>query len=137
MAHSPERLAEFGEQFQRMVGMWEEAMGSGDTRGLESDMAEGVVCYFGQAGAGLMTVLDRDGIVAGMRRSVAALQGCSKRFEHVMIRMRSDEEAVVFFEQVVERAGRVLARLFTIETYQRRSSGHWVCVREVVEHTGS
>lgn len=136
MGYSPDRLAEFTAHFHQGLGEWARAMETGDTARLEPEMADEIVCYFGRAGVERMEVLRREEIVAGMRSSVQALRGCRKRFENVIIRMRSDEEAVVFFEQVVERADQVLARLFTIETY-RRDRGRWLCVREVAEHTGA
>lgn len=136
MGYSPDRLAEFTAHFHQGLGEWAGAMETGDTARLESEMAEEITCYFGRAGDEKMETIKKEEIVAGMRSSVQALRGCRKRFENVVIRMRSDDEAVVFFEQVVERVDQVLARLFTIETY-RRQGGRWLCVREVVEHTGA
>lgn len=131
-----ELLDEFTLQFEKGLSQWEEAMTTGNTRPIEEEMPANIICYFGRTGQDLMDVIDRDGIVSGMRQSVAALRGCRKHFENRVIRMRTAYEAVIFFEQVVERENRVLARLFTIETY-RRVSGRWQCVREIVEHAGA
>lgn len=128
-----ELLDEFTRHFGKGLSQWEQAMTTGNTRPIEEEMPANITCYFGRAGQDLMDVIDRDGIVSGMRQSVAALGGCRKRFKNRVIRMRSADEAVVFFEQVVERDNQVLARLFTIETY-RQISGRWQCIREVVEH---
>lgn len=128
-------LAEFTREIEEGLSRWQDAMATGDTRPIEQDMAPNITCYFGRAGLDSVDVISRDGIVNGMRQSVAALRGCTKRFENRLIRMRSSDEAVVFFEQVVERESEVLARLFTIETY-RRVSGRWRCLREIVEHVG-
>jgi hypothetical protein len=52
--------------------------------------------YVGRAGQDLVDLIDRDGIVAGMRHSVEDLRGCPKRFENRVIRMRdADEETRV------------------------------------------
>lgn len=131
-----ELLDEFTLHFEKGLSQWEEAMTTGNTGPIEEEMPANITCYFGRAGQDYMDAIDRDGIISGMRDSVAALVGCRKRFENRVIRMRNADEAVVVFEQVVERENQVLARLFTIEPY-RRVSGRWQCVREIVEHAGA
>lgn len=131
-----ELLEAFIQHFEDGLARWEHAMQTGDTSQIEAGMGERITCYFGMAGQEQMEVIDRAGIIAGMRDSVTALQGCQKRFENRLVRMRSADEAVVFYEQIVERQGEVLARLFTIETY-RCISGQWRCIREVTEHVGA
>ncbi|WAH37225.1 hypothetical protein [Alicyclobacillus dauci] len=78
---------------------------------------------------------DHDVAIQGMRSSVQALRGASKRAVHRHIGMRNDEEAVVFYEQVIEREI-TLARLFVTEAWSFMD-GKWQIVRETVEHLGN
>lgn len=129
-------LAAFTRHFEHEVELWDEAMRTGETGAIEAYIPAEITCYFARCGMDRAEIIDRKGVVSGMRQSVSALKGCRKRFENRLIRMRGETEAVIFFEQVIERDLQVLARLFTIETY-RLTEGNWRCIREVVEHVGA
>lgn len=128
--------ASFRAAWETGLKEWDRAMATGETAPLEAEIPDEMLCYFGLNGTEPLAVYDRTAVITGMRQSVGGLRGCTKRFENPLIRMRSETEAVIFFEQVVCRGDDVLARLFTMETY-RLMDGHWRCVREVVEHLGA
>lgn len=67
-----------------------------------------------------------------MKQSVMHFLGAEKRFENRVIRLRSTDNAVVFYEQLIVLKEEVLARLFTIENWQLIGD-KWMIVRETEE----
>ncbi len=65
-----------------------------------------------------------------MQRSLNG--GNIQRIENRIVRMRSATEAVVFFERLFERDGKVNSRLFTME-FWNLVEGEWKLMRETVE----
>jgi hypothetical protein len=53
-----------------------------------------------------------------MKQSVMHFLGAEKKFEIRVIRLRDEESAVVFYEQLIVKDEIVLARLFTIENWK-------------------
>jgi hypothetical protein len=70
--------------------------------------------------------------ISGLIESAMYFKGCQKRFENRLIRFRSEDNAVVFYEQLVVKKEEVLARLFTIENWQLIEA-NWMIVRETEE----
>jgi hypothetical protein len=70
--------------------------------------------------------------VSGMQQSVKELSGAIKKFNNRIIRLRDANNAVVFYELLIEKDGKVLARLYTIENW-KIINGNWMLVREIVE----
>lgn len=136
MTDREQQLQEFVAALDQAEAKWDHAMATGDTAAIEADMPEGIVCYFAARGMQEAQFNDRASIIAGMRQSIGKGGAARKRFENRIIRMRSEDEAVVFFEQIVGKEDQVYARLFTIETW-RLMDGQWRCVREIVEHAGA
>jgi hypothetical protein len=64
--------------------------------------------------------------------SVKHFLGANKRFENRVIRLRNNENAVVFYEQLIVKDEAVVARLFTIENW-RFMNGKWMVIREIEE----
>ncbi|SET54493.1 hypothetical protein SAMN05421676_105246 [Salinibacillus kushneri] len=67
-----------------------------------------------------------------MKQSVQHYLGAEKVFKNRVIRLKDDDQAVVFYEQLIKKEGKVLARLFTIENWQS-TNGEWLLVRETEE----
>jgi hypothetical protein len=67
-----------------------------------------------------------------MEQSVKHFLGKNKKFINRVIRLRNNENAVVFYEQLVVKSGEVLARQFTIENWEIINK-KWMTVRETEE----
>lgn len=127
-----ERLKQFSDFHEKLLGQWEEVMKTGDTTCFEKEMIEDYKVYFFKKGNDQPDIYELNEIKEGMRQSVSALKGGNKTFVNKVIRMRNDQEAAVFYEQIIEMDGRELARLFTIERWEFIED-KWVMTREIVE----
>jgi hypothetical protein len=67
-----------------------------------------------------------------MKQSIKHFLGAEKKFEIRVNRLRDNENAVVFYEQLIVKDENVLARLFTIENW-RLLIGKWMVMREIEE----
>jgi hypothetical protein len=99
---------------------------------LEEEMIGEYKVYFFTKGQDDPAVYKIDEIIDGMRKSVTALKGASKKFVNKVIRTRNDDNAIVFYEQIIEKEGQEISRLFTIESWKWLEE-KWVLFREVVE----
>ncbi|WP_254660824.1 hypothetical protein [Bacillus sp. FJAT-27225] len=70
--------------------------------------------------------------INGMEQSVRHFLGATKKFENRVIRLRSNDNAAVFYEQLIVKDEKVVARLFTIENW-RLMNGKWMIIREIEE----
>jgi hypothetical protein len=111
---------------------WDLAMLTGDTSKIEIMSDNYVVTFFNRKDNKPST-FDREEAIDGMRQSVKALLGAKKRFENRIIRMRNLESFVVFYELIIEKESRELARIFTIENWEYKDK-KWEIVRELEEH---
>ncbi|GEL78453.1 hypothetical protein [Tenuibacillus multivorans] len=125
------QLKKFTKMHDGYILDWGKAMSSGDTSSLER-MTEDYYVTFFQASNEKPTIFDRQEAISGMQQSVEQLLGAKKKFINRVIRLKDHENAAVFFEQVIEKDDKVLARLFTIENWQL-INGEWMLVREVEE----
>jgi len=114
---------------------WGRSMASGDSSKLENLMADGYYVTFFMRNEEKPVHFDRNEAIVGMRKSIAEAQQAEKRMENRVIRLKDDDHAAVFYEQILERNGNELARLFTIENWKRHD-GKWRITREVQEHVG-
>lgn len=122
---------EFTKMHDEFIANWGKAMNSGDTSAVEKMSEHYFVAFF--RGANDKPILfNKQDALTGMKQSVEHFLGAEKKFENRVIRLRDEENAVVFFEQLVVRNGEVLARLFTIENWQV-IDGKWMIVRETEE----
>ncbi|MRG86772.1 nuclear transport factor 2 family protein [Salinibacillus xinjiangensis] len=128
-------LIEFTSMHDKFIEDWNAAMTSGDTTSLER-MAEDYYVAFFKGGSERPVIFKRDEAISGMRQSVKHFLGAEKKFNNRVIRLRDYENAVVFYEQVIQKDEEVLARLFTIENWQN-FDGEWMLVRETEEPIGS
>ena len=128
-AESANRLTEFTNMHDQFIRDWEQAMLTGNTSAVER-MDDAYFAVF--LNDGKPVTYNKEEAIAGMRQSVKELAGAKKLFRNRIIRLRNDRNGVVFFEQVIERNGEVLARLFTIENW-RLYNGNWVLTRETEE----
>ncbi len=77
-------------------------------------------------------IFSKQDALTGMKQSVLHFLGANKKFENRVIRLRTNENAVVFFEQLIVKNEDVLARLFTIENWELINE-KWMIVRETEE----
>ncbi|WP_100009853.1 hypothetical protein [Lentibacillus sediminis] len=112
---------------------WADVMKTGDTSQLEKIMSAEYYVTFFIRGQEKPAFFNRSEAVKGMRQSVSFHGGEKKRFENRVIRLRNAKNAVVFYEQVLEKNGEELARLFTIENWYNNGE-QWKIIREVQEH---
>ncbi|HEX7064353.1 MAG TPA: DUF4440 domain-containing protein [Bacillales bacterium] len=122
----------FTEMHDRYFEKWDHAMKSGDPSELEKLMPEDYYVTFFIRNQEKPAFFDRAEAIQGMRQSVSSHNGKTKRFENRVIRLRDAGNAVVFYEQVIEKDGEALARLFTIEDWRNRN-GQWELAREIQE----
>ena len=113
------------------LGEWNKAMASGETAGLDRMTEDYYVTFFRSAGD-RPAFFNKQEALDGLNQSVMHFQGCQKRFENRVIRLRNKENAVVFYEQLIVKHEEVLARLFTIENWQLIQQ-KWMIVRETEE----
>ncbi|WP_391117057.1 hypothetical protein [Psychrobacillus sp. L3] len=111
---------------------WDLAMLTGDTSKVEIMSDNYFVTFFNRKDDKPST-FNREEAIDGMHQSVNSLLGAKKRFENRIIRMRNHESFVVFYELIIEKESRELARFFTIENWQYKDK-KWEIVRELEEH---
>lgn len=124
-------VSEFTLMHDAFLNEWNQALISGDTSRLNRMTEEYYVAFFREATDQPM-IFTKEESMNGLNESVKHFKGCQKRFENRVIRFRSEENAVVFYEQLVLKNDRVLARLFTIENWEL-IKGKWMIVRETEE----
>lgn len=110
---------------------WENAMATGEVDNLDK-MSENYYVTFFSKGKDRPTFFERQEAMEGMRQSVHSLVGATKRFENRLIRMKDEDKAIVFYEQVIEKGHTILSRLFTIENWEK-IDGQWTLMREIEE----
>ncbi|MBE4909841.1 hypothetical protein IMZ08_17540 [Bacillus luteolus] len=126
-----ESISEFTMMHDEFISDWNLAMISGDTTKLER-MAEDYYVAFFDGAKDKPVFYNKEDALAGMKQSVLHFQGANKRFENRVIRLKDNENAVVFYEQLIVKKEEVLARLFTIE-YWQLSNEKWMIIRETEE----
>lgn len=110
---------------------WNKAMVTGETADLDRMTEDYYVTFFRSAGD-RPSFFNKQEALEGLNQSVTHFQGCQKRFENRLIRFRSNDNAVVFYEQLIVKNEEVLARLFTTENWQLIQK-KWMIVRETEE----
>ncbi|XXM72427.1 hypothetical protein ACQ0QQ_00555 [Lysinibacillus sphaericus] len=125
------RLDNFTKMHDEFIKDWAYAMSTGDTASIKRMAAEYYVAFF-KSGNEKPDYFTREEAASGMKQSVKHFLGAEKKFENRVIRLRDEKNAVVFYEQVIVKDEKVLARLFTIENWTLRS-GKWVVMREIEE----
>lgn len=125
------QLMNFTKMHDGFISDWNQAMDSGDTSSLERMTDDYFVAFFNGV-KDKPVIFNRDEAVSGMKESVNQLLGAEKKFENRVIRLKDHNHAVVFYELIIEKEGRVLARLFTIENWQLIDE-KWMLVRETEE----
>lgn len=125
------QLMIFTQMHDEFIEDWNLAMQSGDTSKLER-MAEHYYVAFFMGAKDKPAFYNKEEAVNGMRLSVNELLGAEKKFKNRVIRLKDTNHAVVFYELLIEKDDKVLARLFTIENWQL-INGQWLLVREIEE----
>ncbi|WP_409271683.1 hypothetical protein V1499_19100 [Neobacillus sp. SCS-31] len=125
------RLKEFTEVHDEFISAWNDAMSSGDTSEVNRMTDDYYVAFF-RSGIEKPIIFSKQEAVNGMEQSVKHLLGANKRFENRVIRLKDNENAAVFYEQLIVKNEEVLARLFTIENWQL-INGKWMIIRETEE----
>ncbi|MEK4628539.1 MAG: hypothetical protein ABS944_12975 [Solibacillus sp.] len=124
-------LIEFTKMHDAYIADWNAAMLTGDTASLDRMTEKYYVAFFRDTNEKPI-FFNKHEAISGMNQSVIHFLGATKKFDNRVIRLRNAENAVVFFEQLVEKNNTVLARLFTIENW-RLIDGQWMIVRETEE----
>ena len=131
MLELPNRLYEFTKMHDEFISDWNHAMSSGDTSSVERMTEDYYVAFF-NSGNEKPVIFTKQEAINGMEQSVRHFLGANKRFENRVIRLRNNESAVVFYEQLIVKDEDVLARLFTIENW-RLINEKWLIIRETEE----
>lgn len=125
----------FAAVHDQCLAAWEKAFRSGDISDLEPFRAPSYQGFFGHAGVTAVESVDREESLQGVRLFSLALKGATHRAENRVIRMRSDSEAVVTYERVIEREGAPVATFVVLQAW-RKMGGGWLLLREASEHIG-
>jgi len=125
------RLIEFTKMHDEFINDWNHAMSSGDTSSVERMTEDYYVAFF-NSGNEKPVIFTKQEALEGMEQSVRHFSGANKRFENRVIRLRDNENAVVFYEQLIAKDADILARLFTIENW-RLINAKWMVIREIEE----
>lgn len=111
------------------IESWNEAMESGDTSALEV-MGEHYYAAFFNGAEDQPHLYSKDEAILGMQQSVAQLLGAKKKFNNRVIRLKDEENAIVFNELVIEKEANILASLFSIE-YWQYCHKKWILTSEI------
>lgn len=122
-------LNEFTKMHDEFLCDWNHAMSTGDTSSLDRMTEDYYVAFF-NSGNEQPVLFTKQQSIDGMKQSVRHFLGAQKRFENRVIRLRNNENAVVFYEQLVVKGEEVLARLYTIENWCFIQN-KWMIVREI------
>lgn len=131
MVELNDELNEFTKMHDEFMTDWNKAMRSGDTSSLEKMTKDYYVAFF-KGSTDKPILFNRQEAVSGMKQSVKNFKDAKKKFENRVIRLKDNENAVVFYEQLIDKDGEIVARLFTIKSWQF-TSGNWMIVREIEE----
>ncbi|MCG7344175.1 hypothetical protein MHZ92_08525 [Sporosarcina sp. ACRSL] len=131
MNHNNEHLDSFTNMHDNFIRDWNEAMNSGESSSVERMTEDYYVAYFREPNEKPL-FFNRDESISGMRQSVKQMLGAKKRFENRMIRLRNEDNAVVFYELLIEKENKIVARLFSIENWMFLDN-KWMIVRETEE----
>jgi hypothetical protein len=131
LAKIKNQLEDFIHTHDEFIMDWNIAMSSGETSSLERMTEDYYVAFF-KGPHDKPMIFNKQEAISGMRQSVKHFSGASKRFQNRIVRLKDNENAVVFYEQVIEKNEKVLARLFTIENW-KLINGKWMIVRETEE----
>jgi hypothetical protein len=124
-------LNDFTKMHDEFIRDWNYAMSSGDTSSVERMTEDYYVAFFNK-GNEKPIIFNRQEAINGMEQSVKHFLGASKKFENRIIRIKHNESAVVFYEQLIVKGEEELARLFTIENWKLINE-KWMVIRETEE----
>lgn len=124
-------LNDFTSMHDEFIIEWNKAMISGDTSSLDR-MTEDYYVSFFKGINDKPIMFNKQEAITGMKQSVTHFLGAEKKFENRVIRLRNNENVVVFYEQLIVKDENILARLFTIENWKFINK-KWVVVRETEE----
>jgi hypothetical protein len=124
-------LGEFTKMHNEFICDWNHAMSTGDTSSVERMAEDYYVAFFNSSNEKPIFFTKQEAI-NGMEQSVKHFLGAKKRSENRVIRLRNNENAVVFYEQLIVKGDEVFARLYTIENWTLMN-GKWMIIREIEE----
>lgn len=93
-------LTEFTSMHDEFLTDWNKVMTSNDTSSVER-MAEDYYVAFSKGANNQPMIFSKTEAISGMKQSVMHFLGAEKRFENRVIRLRSTDNAVVFYEQLI------------------------------------
>jgi hypothetical protein len=128
-------IADLVSVHDRSLQAWDQAFQTGDTTLVESFPAVTYEGFFGHVDVERVEPVDRAEAVLGIRRFAGAVHPATHSTQGRIIRMRSETEGVVFYERVIEKDGRSMAKFLVLQSW-RKISDTWQVVREVAEHFG-
>ncbi|MBH0157327.1 hypothetical protein IHV10_13190 [Fictibacillus sp. 5RED26] len=124
-------LNEFTKMHDEFILEWNSAMISGNTTSVVRMTEDYYVAFFNNNNEKPIFFTKQEAI-NGMEQSVRHFLGANKRFENRVIRLKDNQNAVVFYEQIIVKNEEVLARLFTIENWRLINKKWWI-IRETEE----
>ena len=124
-------LNDFTSMHDEFIIEWNKAMISGDTSSLDR-MTEDYYVSFFKGINDKPIMFNKQEAINGMKQSIRHFLGAEKKFENRVIRLKNNENVVVFYEQLIVKDENILARLFTIENWKFINM-KWVVVRETEE----
>ncbi|MFS0821852.1 hypothetical protein [Bacillus sp. 1P02SD] len=125
------QIAEFTRIHDEFIIDWNNALETGDASSIERMREDYYAILFNETNEKPVLVGREDAILC-IRESVKQLLGTKKKCKNRVIRMKDSKNVAVFYELLIENEEKVLARLFTIETWQL-IDGKWMLVRVVEE----
>ncbi|GAF11474.1 hypothetical protein JCM19046_1403 [Bacillus sp. JCM 19046] len=122
-------MNEFERTHNQFINDWNSAMNTGETTALEKMNETYYVAFFYNSSE-KPSYFTKEESIEGMKKSIDDLRGAKKRFENRLIRMKDEQNAVVFYELVIDQNGESIARLFTIENWIKKGAS-WLLANEI------
>lgn len=110
----------------------EHAYSTGDTSSVGMFMHPDLHGYFGTSSSLSADQYGYDDCIEGMRKTAKAYPGVKSSISNRYVRMRSESEAIVFYDKSMD-TGQAVIHAMVMEVW-RRVGERWVIVREVTEH---
>lgn len=124
-----EAVDRFTIMHDQYISDWHEALATGDTTALDRMAKAYYVAFFDNPSAKPL-FFNAEESWKGMQDSVNQLLGGHKNFDHRVIRLKDNEQAVVFYDLSITYRDNKVAQFFTIENWQF-IDGNWFIQSEI------
>lgn len=123
---------EFIALHDRYLDAWDHACRSGEHTEVAAFAHDRFRSITSADGSGTPAIQEREEAARGLKLLVRAMHGATHRAQNRVIRLRSAEEAVVFYERVFGKDDKVLSR-FLVTQIWCGTVGGWRLLRESLE----